>query len=198
MGHYAILHSSVCSEPHRAKEGGQPELYLMAKYCLPIFWVALFRPENMHQFACDDLDGETWPYLLGRREDCVAQLLKRRTNLFSVLPQMHLPVYESFIDVLQKVQQPYLHFESDDIAGLCGSEPPEWTSELLDAMAALDARPPERIRSGLAALFRGSGLGSGWEGLLLKNSIELAKPKPEDWYGLAGGYYSEMPWEPQE
>lgn len=198
MGHFAILHSSVRAEPCREKGGGNLDLYLLAKYRLPIFWVALFGPENMLKFAGDDPAEEAWPYLLAPREDCVAQLLKRRTNLFSVLPQIHLPIFEKFIRVLQEVQQPYLHFESDDIAGLSGSTPAEWTSMLREAMAALDARPPEKIRSGLAALIRGSGLGAGWDELLLQNSIELTKPKPDDWYALAGGYYSEMPWEPRE
>ena len=118
MGHFAYLNRSDndgppnrdgdlsdCDAPLRSMKGHVPPL-----------WLALFRPEDLRWGTVCLSPGEVcWePYLVARREDCVALYQQRRPWLRRVF-RHHCKAVEAWELALRTMEAPYVKLELEAI-----------------------------------------------------------------------------------
>ena len=185
MGHHTILRSGNTALPGQETDNASPELYLVAKYNVPICWLALFGVNDIKAFR-DDRE-EAWPYLIAPRESALLRLRNRRDLMFNLLPKAHLTTFEMFCSLLDGLRQPYLHCDTSDV-GSMHSDADEWRGMLREMLEALDHAPPSRMRTGLAGILFGSGLSRGWSRLLEVSGFGWPPSDPDNDYYLAGDF----------
>ncbi|MDB5988163.1 MAG: hypothetical protein JWR16_3216 [Nevskia sp.] len=191
MAHFSYLYSSDRPEPYEGTEGREEQLYLSARYRLPIFWIAAFEKSDLRFIQVGQ---KQWPYTVAERQCVVERLQVRRESIQAVLPHLWHLTFDQFVDVLSKNQQHFIHMNLTDI-GLMLDEPDDLEIRVKVMLTAFE-KPPFCWSRGPRILFRLRDYNPGLKRLFAFNGISPGKPNTLDINSLAGGWFGDMPWEP--
>jgi hypothetical protein len=117
---------------------------LGADYLIPLFWLCLFRPDDIGSYH--DPDGDSllpWrnrvPYLAAPREQCVTTFSQRVAHLRKILASTdyYLPKWQ---DLLNLVQTPYLSVDFSEVFWMA-PESQQGVLAALESLAGDDATP---------------------------------------------------------
>lgn len=151
MGHFVYLNTSDNDGPPNRDEAlpAHDVPLRSMKGHVPPLWLALFRPEDLRwgtaYLSSGDLCWE--PYLVARREDCVALYQQRRNWLWRVF-RHHRKAIEAWESAIRALDVPYLKLELDEIREVIEDFS---DTRVMDACALFDG-VPEADLTGLVRL----------------------------------------------
>ncbi|QWP75828.1 hypothetical protein J5226_19790 [Lysobacter sp. K5869] len=134
---------------------GGPSLEANAR--IPLFWQALFAPDDLQQArSLDEFDPDseavelaefregatraqleaTYPYLVAERDAALTRLLARRDALLGLVGERYRPIFDAFADYVRNAYGPYLLVRT---GGLPDAEDATgWLSAQLQCLVALE------------------------------------------------------------
>lgn len=137
MGDYAQLYfTNERAVPRRGELDSSSSPYLLSKYHVPVFWLALFAQADM-LVAPDEDTGDTWPYLVAPRGDAVARFVDREQFIASSFPLCEAKWMAQFRSLLEQSRFEYVHLETSQIGAMVCSGP-EWQTELSAMLTIFD------------------------------------------------------------
>lgn len=143
--------------------GQVDSLVLYARGIVPMFWLALFRLDNLHSVQWER-DRIAEPFLLQARTECLTNLKSREACLFQALPESQRFVLREFHALLDNAPGTHIHCDPRFVSECALGRPfDRW---LTDCLLAFEGPPPQRRRTGFSAFFLGSGLSAGWQNML--------------------------------
>jgi len=203
MGDYSELYFSNARTPPGRGELSEASPYLLSKYHVPLFWFALFSPEDISEHKESDEPDDVWPYLSKRRVRAMDMFNARRAALMIHFPQIAPLWADQFAALLAQTHFEYVHLDTRQIGGMIHTGP-KWRQALETMLDIFESAPPPAPvpRSFLGRLFRtpeppGS---PGWYLFKTHFSGSYAGTRgAEPWpYCGSSGTDNPMPWEPQQ
>jgi hypothetical protein len=165
MADFSVLMASNDASPLTGQYQGSFILY--GRYRIPVFWLALFRNNNVVdiEFEKGTLPS---PYLVERRSICLANLLDRKDSLIQAIPKSQIAVFEEFYSILQKLPEKFLHCDPTHVISTINNGRPikRWMGECLNAF---EGPPPIRRRN------RGFVSRAGFESRLGKHPWQISE-----------------------
>jgi len=195
MGNYSELYFSDSNEvlPPGALEGSESP-YLLAKYHVPILWLALFQPTDIVDKVIEG--GETWPYLVKDKQEAATLLSSREEFLLSNFPFMRPEWLTQFNSLVLQTNLRYVHMDSSDVGTMDGDGPESWRSCLETMLSMFSVETPPKPTSLLGRLFRRTPTDPGLELSLCIGSSYRGKDGKQPWAYCGGSGTNEpMPWE---
>lgn len=195
MGNFSELYFSDNKEvlPPGALEGSDSP-YLLAKYHVPILWLALFQPSDLIDRVIDD--GETWPYLVKDRQDAAALLSSRESFLLSNFPLLKPEWLTQFKTLVSQSDFRYVHMDSSDVGTLDPGGPESWRNYHETALGMFSVAAPPKPTSLLRRLIRRPPPNPGLELCRGIGSPYRGKEGRQPWRYCGGSATNDaMPWE---
>ncbi|QNK68965.1 hypothetical protein [Variovorax sp. PAMC26660] len=155
MGDYSELYFSGVKTPPGRGELSDTSPYLLSKYHVPLFWLAMFDGEDIADRRESEEPDDVWPYLAKKRAQAIAMLDTRRPRLISHFPGMDPVWLNQFASMLARTPFEYVHLDTSQIGGMVGTGP-EWRQSLETMLGIFEVEPPPpvRQRSFIGRLFR--------------------------------------------
>lgn len=163
MGNFADLYTSDSdSAPKRGDGERRLAFHAVAKYHIPVAWLALYVAADIHMCRVDD-DPETEevPHLVCRREIALDRLHSRIQWLVGEFSEGVRPPLLDLHGELSLADQPFVHLETMDIGSMV-STPDAWVIDLRVMLSAFDERPPDTHLAWLSKLL-GAEPRKGWQ-----------------------------------
>ena len=140
MGDYSALYFSDAKTPPGRGELAETSPYLLSKYHVPLFWLAMFDREDFSERKESDDPDEIWPYLAKKTIQAMASLEARRATLLSDFPRIDPIWLDQFVSLLAQTDFDYVHLDTRQIGGM-NFTGPEWRESLESMLGIFETGP---------------------------------------------------------
>jgi hypothetical protein len=162
MGDYSELYFANSNRKIADQQGEPGSPYLLAKYHVPLFWLALFERDDIVDVR-DEATGEAWPHLVKARTAAAALFSSRQAFVQSRFPSLRSVWQQQFEQFLLRTPFEYVHVDTSQIGAMIGSAS-QWRADL-ETMLGLFSENPSATRrpSFLGKLFYKWAPSPAWE-----------------------------------
>lgn len=161
MGCFSYLYLANTESPLKPGELNEDSPYLLSKYHVPLFWLALFEPTDVRGIPTEDGE-DIDPYLVRNRKRACALLESRGPWLVENFRGIKPLWLSQFRAVLEAPAFHYVHVDSSEVGSMMGTGE-EWRSALEEMLGIFSVAPPEASPSGFfGRLFGGPMERSSW------------------------------------
>jgi tetratricopeptide (TPR) repeat protein len=176
----------------------------MARYHLPLFWLALFTAEQLvprrYQVIRDGKavwSKDEWPYLIAEKDGALRLLESRSAYLVRAFSSDIGEGLRQFIDFLGADKQPFIHVCTMEIGGMVGTAA-EWWPEM-KVMLSLFSEEPPRFDGDPQGAPQLEQLPPGWRKYIERMTANFRIGSKIDMHYFAGeseAVHTKTPWQP--
>ena len=192
MADYSELYFSNKKTSTRQGElnvSGSP--YLLAKYHVPLFWLALFEREDIV-----DVRDDVWPHMVKSRLGAAALFSSRQAIMQRRFPSLRPQWHEQFKEFLLQVPFEYVHVDTSQI-GSISSTAQEWRADIETMLGLFSERPTSPLSELLGKLYYKWAPNPGWELFQMRLGAAFKNADAETSWPYCGesGTDEPLPWE---
>jgi hypothetical protein len=173
VGNFSDLYTLDDEVPRLTSRDRRPARFSrVAKYHLPLLWLALFEVRDLRCHARFD-EEDRWPYMVSRVDTAVGLLQSRIPALSAIFGPDVGSLANGLGDALiDGAQSSFVILDTQDIGSMV-ADGTEWTAEMKKMAHAFQEPPPRLVRetSGMLHL-AGEHAGPGWKCYLHRFPLE--------------------------